>query len=53
MTDFCSPSGLEQSGQRPAIVLQDNALNDVLTTVVAVALTTNLKRLLIARDPAP
>lgn len=39
------PSGPEQAGERPAIVLQDDALNDVLVTTIVVPLTTNLKRL--------
>ena len=46
MTDFGTPSGPEQSGERPAIVLQEDALNEVLATVIVVPLTTNLKRIL-------
>jgi mRNA interferase MazF len=46
MTDFGNPSGPEQAGQRPAIILQDNPLNDALVTVIVVPITTNLKRLL-------
>ena len=46
MTDFGTLSGPEQSGERPAVVLQDDALNDVLTTMIVVPMTTNLKRLL-------
>ena len=46
MTDFGNPSGPEQAGQRPAIILQDNLLNDALVTVIVVPITTNLKRLL-------
>jgi len=45
MVDFGSPSGPEQAGQRPAIVIQDDAFTPVLTTVVVLPLTTNLKRL--------
>jgi mRNA interferase MazF len=45
LTDFGVPSGPEQAGQRPAIVLQDNALNSALSTIIVVPLTTNLKRL--------
>lgn len=43
--DFGVPSGPEQSGQRPAILLQDDALTPALTTVIVLPLTTNLKRL--------
>jgi mRNA interferase MazF len=46
MVDFEAPTGPEQSGQRPAIILQESILNDALTTVIVVPLTTNLKRLL-------
>ncbi|MDQ2686398.1 MAG: type II toxin-antitoxin system PemK/MazF family toxin, partial [Armatimonadota bacterium] len=45
MTDFGEPSGPEQAGLRPAIVMQDDLLTPVLTTVIVVPLTTNLKRL--------
>jgi mRNA interferase MazF len=45
MVDFGVPSGPEQSGERPAIVLQDTALISALTTVIVLPLTTNLKRL--------
>lgn len=46
MVDFGSPTGPEQSGQRPAVILQDDTLNDILTTVIVAPLTTNLKRVL-------
>ena len=45
MVDFGIPSGPEQSGERPAIILQDEALISALTTVIVLPLTTNLKRL--------
>ena len=45
MVDFGVPSGPEQSGQRPAILLQDDALTPALTTILVLPLTTNLKRL--------
>ena len=45
IVDFGSPRGLEQAGQRPAIVLQDDAFTPVLTTVIVLPLTTNLRRL--------
>jgi mRNA interferase MazF len=44
MVDFGTPSGPEQSGERPAIVMQENALTPALTTVIVLPLTTNLKR---------
>jgi mRNA interferase MazF len=47
MVDFGSPVGPEQSGQRPAVILQADDLTDVLSTVVVVPLTTNMKRLLL------
>jgi mRNA interferase MazF len=45
LVDFGSHSGLERAGQRPAIILQDDVCTSVLTTVVVLPLTTNLKRL--------
>jgi mRNA interferase MazF len=45
MVDFGPPSGPEQAGHRPAVVLQDDVLNDALTTVIVIPLTTNLRRL--------
>ena len=45
LVDFGSPTGPEQAGERPAIILQDNSIISVLSTVVVVPLTTNLKRL--------
>ena len=46
MVDFGIPSGPEQAGVRPAILMQDDALTPALTTIIVVPLTTNLKRLL-------
>ena len=45
MVDFGVPTGPEQAGQRPAILLQDDAFTSALTTVIVLPLTTNLKRL--------
>ena len=45
MVDFGVPSGPEQAGEHPAIVLHDSALISALTTVIVLPLTTNLKRL--------
>lgn len=47
MTDFGPPSGPEQAGVRPAIILQDDALSQDLPTVIVVPLTTKTKRLAI------
>ncbi|MGI4790549.1 MAG: type II toxin-antitoxin system PemK/MazF family toxin [Janthinobacterium lividum] len=47
MVDFEDPSGPEQAGIRPAIVLQNNALNHDLVTSIVVPLTTKTKRLAI------
>ena len=45
MVDFGPPSGPEQAGRRPVIVIQDDAMTPVLTTVIVLPLTTNLRRL--------
>ncbi len=45
MVDFGDPSGPEQAGERPAILMQDDSLIAALTTIVVLPLTTNLKRL--------
>ena len=45
MVDFGPPSGPEQAGIRPAVLLQDDILTPALTTVIVVPLTTNLRRL--------
>src|SRR5690348_15730171 len=45
MVDFGSPTGPEQSGERPAIVMQHDDLTPAFVTVIVVPLTTNLKRL--------
>lgn len=45
MVDFGVPSGPEQAGQRPAILLQDDAFTSALATIIVIPLTTNLKRL--------
>jgi len=45
MVDFGAPSGPEQAGHRPAILLQDDQFTAALTTVIVLPLTTNLKRL--------
>lgn len=45
MVDFGEPSGPEQAGLRPAIVIQDDVLNAALATVIVLPLTTNTRRL--------
>ena len=45
MVDFGPPSGPEQADIRPAIVLQDDALNQTLATTVVISLTTKLRPL--------
>ena len=45
IVDFGPPSGPEQAGVRPAIILQDKALIDSLDSVLVIPLTTNLRRL--------
>jgi mRNA interferase MazF len=45
MTDFGSPSGPEQAGIRPAVIVQDDVLNGSLPTMVVVPLTTKPRRL--------
>lgn len=47
MVDFGVPSGPEQAGIRPAIVLQENTLNQDLETSIVIPLTTKTKRLAI------
>ena len=47
LVDFGPPSGPEQAGVRPAIVLQDDDLNLALVTRVVIPLTTKVKRLVI------
>lgn len=44
MMDFGPPSGPEQAGIRPAVIMQDDALSSVLPTVIVVPVTTNIKR---------
>ena len=36
--------GSEQAGIRPVLVVQNNAINSYTTTVIAIPLTTNLRR---------
>ena len=48
MVDFEDPSGPEQAGIRPAIVLQNDTLNQELVTSIVVPLTTKTKRLAIS-----
>ena len=45
MVDFGPPTGPEQAGIRPAIILQDDSLGQVFATTIVVPLTTNLRRL--------
>ena len=44
MVDFGVPSGPEQAGRRPAIIMQDDGLTPALVTVIVVPLTTNLRK---------
>lgn len=45
MADFGPPAGPEQAGKRPALIMQDDTLTPLYTTVIVVPLTTNLRRL--------
>ncbi len=45
MVDFGPPSGPEQAGVRPGVVLQHDALTPAVSTVIVVPMTTNLARL--------
>lgn len=45
MVDFGPPTGPEQAGIRPAVILQDDALSQGLSTTIVVPLTTKTKRL--------
>jgi mRNA interferase MazF len=45
MVDFGPPSGPEQAGLRPAIIIQDDALTAAYVTVIVLPITTNLRRL--------
>lgn len=45
MVDFGPPSGPEQAGVRPAVILQDDSLSQIFVTLIVVPLTTNMKRL--------
>lgn len=47
MVDFGDPTGPEQAGRRPAIILPADPVTASLPTVLVVPLTTNLKRLAI------
>ena len=48
LVDFGVPTGPEQAGLRPAILLQEDNLTTGLTTVLVIPLTTNLRRLALA-----
>jgi mRNA interferase MazF len=45
LTDFGAPTGPEQAGSRPAIILQHDDLIEKYTTVLVVPITSNLRRL--------
>ena len=45
LVDFGIPTGPEQAGVRPAILLQADTLTPIVTTVIVLPITTNLKRL--------
>lgn len=47
LVNFGDPSGPEQAGVRPAIVLQNDLLNPYVETSIVVPLTTKTKRLTI------
>ncbi len=47
IVDFGPPSGPEQAGIRPAVILQDDTLSQHLPTTIVVPLTTKVKRLAI------
>ena len=44
LVDFGMPDGSEQGGRRPAIILMDDLLIPLYTTVTVVPLTTTLQR---------
>ena len=44
MADLNPIRGSEQAGIRPGLVLQNDAINKVTTTVLSIPLTTNLRR---------
>ena len=45
MVNFGPPTGPEQAGQRPAIIIQQDTLTEDYVTVIVIPLTTNKKRL--------
>ena len=45
MIDFGQPSGPEQAGIRPGLVLQEDSLTPAISTVIVVPMTTNLARM--------
>lgn len=44
LADLNPIRGSEQAGTRPVLVFQNNAINEFTTTVLAIPLTTNLRR---------
>ena len=44
LVDFGQPSGPEQAGERPGIILQDDRFTDIYVTLIVVPVTSNLKR---------
>lgn len=44
MVDLSPVKGHEQGGKRPVLIMQNNILNDALSTVFVIPLTSNLKR---------
>ena len=44
MADLNPIRGSEQAGRRPVLVLQNDAINKITTTVLTIPLTTNLRR---------
>jgi len=45
LVDFGQPSGPEQAGKRPAIIMQADDITAEAATVIVIPLTTNMKRL--------
>ena len=44
MADLNPTRGSEQAGTRPVLIFQNNVLNKYTTTILAIPLTTNLRR---------
>ena len=44
LADLNPTRGSEQAGTRPVLILQNNVINKYTTTILAIPLTTNLRR---------